>query len=449
MEIISVKDTISPSEVAKFQLKITNQESATQRYSLYSLQSGQGWSVDPSPLKDRIIEIRPGQSYTTSIVVDPLEYMPPGIYTQGLTIESDFGESYVRELKVYLLADKPVNYLPALKVDVDMDPRIDPSQPVLLRLILENRNPLDLSDLKLQVESDIPEFVKEVDVALPPLEKKTVEISVVPNPFQEPKEYTLRFVFIHEGEEVKFVKQKFEIIPLELSFSVEEKSNTVFLNRFVELTVKNPGNVPSLQEVQYPLSFWAGLFLKSEAEVHKEGKQRLATWEVLLAPNESKIIAFSIQFRYLFYLLVLVVGLGLFYLWARSPLSVNKTAVATRGGEEGTLSEIKVTLELKNNSRKLLKDVVVTDTVPAIGNVEKSLELGMLKPQEIKHTTHGTKVIWHIPEIDEHEHRLITYKVKAKLNVLGTLSLPRVVADYKQSKKRMRKAYSNIYRLES
>ena len=94
-----------------------------------------------------------------------------------------------------------------------------------------------------------------------------------------------------------------------------------------------------------------------------------------------------------------------------------------------------------------LRDVEVVDVVPAIVNVEKSLELGTLKPHEIKHTQHGTRVMWSIPELEGHEHRLITYKVKAKLNILGMVSLPRATVRYIRKGGRKGKAYSNVFRL--
>ena len=452
--IKEIKNVIPINGVATFQLKITNHAAASQRYSLYSL--NQGWAIDPSPLKDRIIELRPGQEYSTTIQVDPLEDFPPGIYPSKLIIESDLGEKYTPELKVYLLPDKPGNYIPTIKVDVDMDEKINPQMPVSAKLFVENRNPLDLSDLQVRVQSDIPEFAKSVQVQLLPLDKKTVELSFTLSPYQQPKEYTLFFIFEHEGEQVKVVEQKIEILPVVLPFAVEEASEKVFMKKFIHLQITNPGNVLTSQEIKYPLSFLGALLTKSDViigndaviDVGAEG-QRFAVWEVSLHPAETKNLLLIINYRWLFYLTLLLVVIALFYLYARTPLSLRKTATATRGSEDGTLSEIKVTLELKNNSRKLLKDVVVTDMVTAIANVEKSLELGTLKPQEITHASHGTKVIWNIAEIEGQEHRLITYKVKAKLNILGTFSLPRATAVYKVKGKRNRKSYSNIYRLES
>ena len=61
----------------------------------------------------------------------------------------------------------------------------------------------------------------------------------------------------------------------------------------------------------------------------------------------------------------------------------------------------------------------------------------------------GTKVTWSLAELDSHEQRLISYKIKAKLNILGTFSLPRATVEFKRKKgSRLSKAYSNVFRLE-
>ena len=119
-----VKNQISPHEQAEYKLSIINKKDTKQRYSIYSFV--QGWIIDPSPLKDKIIELEPGQDHTTSILIKPKESFPPGVYHVSLNVESDSGERYSKNLKVYLKPDKPVDYLPSLKVDLDMDEKITP-----------------------------------------------------------------------------------------------------------------------------------------------------------------------------------------------------------------------------------------------------------------------------------------------------------------------------------
>ncbi len=441
-----IKNEITPAEYATFSLSITNKESQTQTYNLYSLQSGQSWNVDPFPLKDKVITLEPGNSYTTAIRAKSLQDLSPGIYFVHLTVQGNLGDTYTEELKIYLKAKDPLDYLPTIRVNVDMDEKINPKEPLSIKLFLENRNPLNLNDLKIRIETEIPEFQKEVEVELPPQGKKTVEFSILPNPYTQPKEYTLFFVFESKGEAVKVVEQKMEILSSLPPFEVTPAEEMSYLKKSRTLTVRNTGNVRNTQQVKDPVSLWMLPIIRSDGKTEVIDGERYLTWKAELGPNESVNIPVIINYRILVYVLIALLSMGGFYWYAQSPLSLQKTAVTARG-DEGTLSEIKITLELKNHSSKPIKNVTVTDIVPSIANVDKSLELGTLKPQETKHAKNGTKVIWSLAELDAHEHRLITYKIKAKLNILGTFSLPRAETEFERKKGQRRKAYSNIFRI--
>lgn len=446
--LTTIKNEVSVGGQAKFSLKITNTAEEKQRYTVYSFQSGQGWNVDPSPLSDKIIEIYPGKSYTTTIIAQPLEDFSPGIYYVHITIESDTGERHNKALKIYLSPEKPIDYLPSIRAALDMDEKINPKEPVSVKLFLENRNPLDLADLKIKIQSDMPEFTKEVSVNLPPLEKKTVEFTINPNPYQQPKKYTLFFVFEHLGEVAKVMEKKIEIVSLLPPFIMEVEEEAVYFKIFKQLTIRNDGNVLNTQDVKLPTSFVESLFTSSDGKVKKIDGQRYLVWEVSLSPNESSIINLIVNYRILFYILAILIIFAGFYFYVQSSIAVNKSATTTKSDDEGALSEIKITLEVKNKSKRPIKDVMITDIVPGIANVEKGLELGTLKPKEVKHTKRGTKVIWSLAELDTHEQRLITYKVKAKLNIVGMFSLPRAVVEYaRKGRRKRKKAYSNVFRL--
>jgi hypothetical protein len=442
-----VDNQITPAERASFSLTLTNDNTTNrQRYSIYSLTPTRGWSVDTSPLSDKIIELGPGRSYTTTIVAQPYEELTPGIYTIPVTVSSDLGENYDKLLKVYLSPENPVDYLPALSVTVDMDERIDPTQPLSIKLFVENRNPLNLTDLGIQIQSDIPEFTQSTTVSVSPLGKKSFEFSVLPDPHQQPKEYFLFFIFTHKGETVKIVEQRVEILPLAVPFTVEGAGYRKFLKSFGTYTVTNDGNTLNTQEIAVPIGFWKGLFTSGEESIKKVDGVRSLTWTVELAPGESVNFNTTTNYRWLLYVLIVLSAFGLFYWFVQAPVVITKNAQTVLSDSE-SLSEIKVTLEVRNRSRKPLKHLTVTDYVPGIANVDRNLELGTLKPTKVQHGKKKGKVVWSLAELDVGEHRIITYKIKAKLNIVGTFNLPRAVIEYKKDKNKKGKAYSNTSRL--
>ena len=94
IKIEPIKNSITTTDTASFKLTISNNEDVTQRYSVFSFV--QGWNIEPSPLKDKIMEIQPNQKYQTMIKASPTEKFSPGIYKLGLNIETD------------LVSDQPV-----------------------------------------------------------------------------------------------------------------------------------------------------------------------------------------------------------------------------------------------------------------------------------------------------------------------------------------------------
>ena len=172
VEVTPVKNQIAPDENGVYTLKVTNTDKIVQKYSIYSLQTGQGWTMDPSPLTDKFFELSPGQSKEVKLLVTALQAFTPGIHTVQLSLQSSLGDVYLRSLKVYLGKEQDLEYLPSIRATVDMDEKINAKEPLSIRLFIDNGNPLDLSNLTVRIQSDIPEFEKEVSINLLPLEKK-------------------------------------------------------------------------------------------------------------------------------------------------------------------------------------------------------------------------------------------------------------------------------------
>lgn len=446
--VTPIDNEITVAEEASFEVAIANNNPTSRTYTLYGLDVI--WSINPETKK---FTLPPRESRAIIVRVKPLGPFTPSTYNMKLYIDSSFSpettpiDRYKEDLSVILYPEEPLDYLPAIKTTIDMDEKINPQNPLSIKLFLENRNPLDLSELKIRIQSDMPEFVKEATVDIAPLESKTIEFAVTPNPFQQPKDYILFFIFERRGETVKVIDHRVEILTMLSPFKVESREETVIFKKFIALEVTNEGNVLNTQTVKTPASLWEVLFASGEGEVMAEDGQRYLAWEVSLSPNESVEINYLINYRLIFYLILLAIIFLVFYLAVKSPVELIKRAQTVKSEDNGALSEIKITLELKNLTKRHLKHVKIIDLVPGIANVEKSLHLGTLKPEEVLYTHKGAKVIWDLAELEPHEHRLITYNIKAKLNILGTLSLPRATLTYAKRRGRHGKVYSNIYKL--
>ena len=442
IKIEPIENSITVKDTASFKLAIANNEDKTQRYSIFSFV--QGWDIEPSPLKDKIIEIAPNQKKQTVIKASPTEKFSPGIYKLGLNIETDLGEKHLETLVVYVDPEKPLDYLPSIKVDLDMAKKIDPQKTQTIKLSLENKNPLNISKLIIRLQSDISQFNKQTSVGLEPLGSKTVEFAVVPDSMQKPGKHFLFFTFERNKEIVKVISQEIEIISLTPKFTTKLTEVSSFLKTTKKILVKNTGNVKNTQDVVQSISFWQNLFTKSKAKLVLKNGQKDLVWKVTLAPNESTTLTYVHNYRFPFYGIIVLILLFFLYVYTKAPVTLTKTSTTAK--QDATLSDLKITLQLKNVTKKTLKNVEVVDLVPGIADIEKSLDLGTLKPHEIKHTKKGTLVKWKLAEIDAQEDRLITYKVRSKLRILGTLKLPRAKVLYGKKGKR-KTAYSNVFKI--
>jgi hypothetical protein len=439
-----IKNSITLTETATFKLSITNNAAVKQRYSIFSFV--QGWDIEPYPLKDKIIEVFPGSTKTTTIKAKPKEAFKPGIYNLDLNVESDLGEKYSESLNVYVNPQTPMDYLPSIKAVVGVSNKMNPQEPQLIGLFMENRNPLNLEDLVIRLQSDLTEFNKETTIHLPPLEKKNIEFTINPNPIQKPGKYFLFFSFEKGGDVVKVIPQEIEIIPITPPFVVDITKKESFLKTITSIEIRNIGNIEDNQEVTLPVSFWESLFTYSSAKNAEKDGKRVLSWEVTLLSDESIVLTAAKNYRYPFYILILLIIIASVYFYLRTPVSLIKNA--THSKKDATLSELKIRLHLKNLTKKTMKNIEVIDLIPGIADIEKGLELGTLRPHEVKHTKKGTLVKWKLSEIDPKEDRLISYKIKSKLKIIGTLKLPRAKAVF-GSKGKRKAAYSNYFKISS
>ena len=57
-------------------------------------------------------------------------------------------------------------------------------------------------------------------------------------------------------------------------------------------------------------------------------------------------------------------------------------------------------------------------------------------------------MVWNLPTVEPYEERIITYKIKSKLSIVGGLTLPAAYLKYKPRNGREQIILSNKYSLE-
>jgi len=147
-------------------------------------------------------------------------------------------------------------------------------------------------------------------------------------------------------------------------------------------------------------------------------------WEVPLNAGISSKILITYNYRPLFWIFLIIVVILVAYFIFRTPIIVRKRAsiVST---QEGGISELKIVIELINRGRKIAHNVKVMDLAPRLADVIKDTRETILAPSKVvPHEERGTLVRWDIDMMESKEHRIVMYKLRTKLGIIGGLSLP-------------------------
>ncbi len=428
-----IKDRIGPDDKAIFYLTIQNAQ--TDDYTLEFTGVGLWDLYYTEPLSDYQTGINNVQnSYTTRIYLHPAKTTPYGGHTSKVTVKSKAtGVSKDAEMIIYITStSSQKEYLPNVKCSVRLLDKIDPRKLVNLTLQLTNLNARNISSLQIEFASNLIKN-SPYQVIVGPNEKKEVTFPIQFDPLQLPQRDTLKTTVWVEQYSFVCNFQEFQIIDYTSDFIVTSDVKEAFLKHEEVKTYKNTGNARHMQRVLEPTPLLSALFTWSNPdpkEILAIDGTRYRAWEFTLEPGETaKIILYS-NYRPIFHLfLALLLLMGLYYIF-RTPLLIKKKAknIETR---EGGVSEVKILLSVINRTSTAIENVTIHDEIPHLTEVIHEFGHGTMKPEKIlKHVHGGTLLEWRIPELEAYEERLIVYKIKSNLRILGSFKLPPAIARY-------------------
>lgn len=448
IDIDPIRDEINPLEDAQFLATVTNTGDTIGDFNIYT--PDVTWSIPPTTFK--VYTTSPNNVEEVKLVITPTKYVEPGLQLLKLRFKESTTDELIEEtVQIYVKSNSTRTgyYQPSIRMDVDVPEEIDPRDTIKATVSLENLNVIDYKDLKLVVSSDLESFNKEETIDLGPTRRKTIEISYSLDPLTQPKEYEVDFI-LYDGEEViEEATSIAKVKSINPDFKEDIEVESMFFKKIISTTYTSQSNVLDKQVIKKKTNIVKNIFTSAvpEAEIMKDVDGSYLSWELELDPGESKNITTTVNYRPIIYILLLILlGIVLYYNY-RSPIILTKSVsdVATK---EGGISNIKVTLQLKSISKKPVKKLTITDTIPNIAELEKHFVEGTLKPTKILKSSKGTRLVWEIDEIAPGEDRLIRYDLKSKLSIVGNFKLPRSKATFRQKRKE-RTSYSNLASVSS
>lgn len=426
--------TVTFNQTAEFRLTIIHNLDQEYLFEIYS--PDVEWDIATKPTSDRLLKAKPGVAKSTILQVRPL-YVKSGYYAVPINIKRS-GTNDLVKTNAFMSVQSPEEhvqeYSPAVNTEVTLPEKIDPRNEVLIQIKLKNQNRRNLDKVDVKIRSDL--INKDYTTSLRPLETKELEFKARLDPTSQPRDDFLKItIFATAGDDtVQFDVNpiKYRILPVG-KIDIREEIEKGILGKTKRITLRNEGNIKKTFEYEEKASFLRRLFIKAEpgAIVKEKNGVGYLYWNIPLEPNEEVVLTIKTNYNMLFLMILLGILLIGGYFKLRSPLLITKAAMIV-STKQGGVSELKVIISIKNRTKQPLDNVLIHDKVPSIATVEKNFDMGTLKPEKIIHHEHGETIMkWTIPTVDGFGERLLSYRIKTKLSVLGSLELPPAQAKFK------------------
>jgi hypothetical protein len=445
--VSTLNNTITKTESASFRLLIRNTLSYDDFFTIST--KDVEWLLGSEPIS---AFVPAGEQVEFVIQLTPKPSVEEGrTYFIPVKIRSEKTGFYFEEREkfaVYVVNPslKAGVYMPTVTPKVTIDRTIDPRQKVSVNLNLNNRNPRDLPDLKVVVNGEI--FYKEYTTHLLPNEDKTNEILFEIDPLTEPGTRTLTLEISFEDKNIGESLSQYDVLGY-VDLKKTSSKNTVLFRTREDYGIYNNGNMPGIGEQKFRINIFKRLFTKLSPDADKEKGSDGKSYYVItkeLGPQERIDITVITNYRLLVLIIILIILIVVLYYALRSPAILVKNAEPL-GKTEGEMSEIKIRLYLKNRSRKPLTNLRVIDVVPSIAEIDKKTHLGSMEPVSIGKSKRGTVPRWEMDVLEPYEERIITYRIKSKLTLIGGIRLPSAKVTFDAGKGKERTTYSNSINL--
>ena len=394
------------------------------------------------------IQVQPDRLFLTKLLIRPLN-PTPGVYGVPIQIKRAGTNEIIKKiLRIEVTSPYPPaeSYLPAVRGTTFMQEKIDPREPATITVVIENQNRRILPRVEVKLRSNV--INKDYVTSLNPVEKKELKFTVELSPHTAPQMDVLRttiiipesekaYQFDLEGTEY-FVKRYGKLEP-------KEEITKSFLMTKRSITLTNGANDVVEEDYTVYAPWYQRWFTSTEPKAQRI--KGYFVWPITLEIGQSQTLTLKTNYIPLTIALIIAAILTIIYHIYRSPVKIIKkaTIVATR---EGGISELKILLEVKNRSKEVARNISILDLVPRIAEYIKDSEAGTIAPiNSIRNEKKGTILKYVLEHLDPSEERIISYRIRSKLSILGGVSLPVAVAKLETAKGRIVRTSSNIARI--
>jgi uncharacterized repeat protein (TIGR01451 family) len=396
-------------DAIEVELTITNNQQTDQFFTLSVPGLYSDWVTAPNSVTI------PGQiSGKVKIFVTPPRSLEPKVYGFNIILTSNpSGENQVVPINLRVIK-KEGYFLKSLTLSKE---DYSYNEPVVVTANVQSNEP-EVADVSLTLKAEGPAKYAQTFVYTLPADQAKEFVSNFQMLDAPAGQYQITAT-LHRGLRTFDTKNfNIEVVPT-VNVQQQKQSHFLFYKIATMIEVENTGNTDA-NNVQISDSIptaWA--ILTSSTQPFKKSSTGFV-WNIpILSPGDKKEISYEIALWPL-YIIMILAAFGAYKTYARVGLpGIHKSIVQrgplTRGGEA------RVMLHVKNRTGKTVKNVVIDDTLPASFQV---VEASAPKPK-IRVSSNGQNLRWNVGSLAPREERVLSYRVRQTMGVIGKIILPK------------------------
>lgn len=289
-----------------------------------------------------------------------------------------------------------------------------PNENITVSSEVKNVGSRVLRNLKLIVSLDSEKITKNIEILDLSEIKQFSSIFQIPA-MKEPGRYIINLELMQDNEVLDKKNTSFSIPRITDVETDKIISQTIF-SKSVMLTATNKGNVQTTAQIKSDVSKDWYVVYSGEQPDKKNGEH---IWVVTLNKGEETQIKYSEIYWPVILLLLLIITSIIYYYNTLQKLSIKKKILQKHTAKEGR--EFSVSIEIKNRG-KSVEDVVVRDVIPSMFELIEKFET---RKPTIKKIETGNRLTWRIGRLKPHEERVLHYKIKTLVGIIGNTKLPK------------------------
>ncbi len=254
------------------------------------------------------------------------------------------------------------------------------------------------------------------------LESQAVSIDFPLDKYFAPGKYELK-TSLKSGEKTYYALSSNVGVESVSKIVYDKKASQSLFGLDVVLSAENQGNVKENAELKSAVGENWYSFFSGPDPTRKSSEGYV--WSIPLSPGEKMQIRYSEIYWITIALIFLIILGGIVAYLQMNAVTIRKRIAQKHVAAEGR--EFPVLLHVRNRGLNL-DNVVVRDFVPSLFTVTEKFDT--VKPV-IKKTHDGIELTWRLGKLKQHEERVLSYKIKALVGIIGSATLPQAEVKFK------------------